>query len=359
MSDGSDSSDGLQQIFRNFENIPPTKQKEISNVLVDILKQALENFELNRITKICTLLSFNLSHSLTSLLSFCTPTKVCEMLIKFADVSWDKCIDSRKRELIESDYDTMNIFLSFSCPILLLISIWQTYDFSLIDVVLKSPDLNTENSFVISFISKLPEIPDSFLLDPKNPTEQGMRDKSHQVVQNWLRDLFVNGSISDELVQGVDVKQLALLLPFIFKQVLLTLEAGVIEDITNLVGGAEYFLQPFMLIGLIKVVYWLEQYLYSLKSDVLPDGLLEKLLILLNSIFNPPALNEDSKLFHAALLRLNSVRLLRVLRLFRSQSQSSYGIYSSESSGHPKLEVLIEKFLSILNASRFTILIQG
>ncbi|AQZ10346.1 NUT1 (YGL151W) [Zygosaccharomyces parabailii] len=351
VSDNNDSSDGLQQIFRNFENVPPTKQKEISNVLVDILKQALENFEFNRITKICTLLSFNLSHSLTSILSFCTPDKICEMLIKFVDISWDKCIESRKKELVESEYDTMNIFLSFSCPILLLISIWQTYDFSLIDLVLKSSELKTENSFVISFISKLPEIPDTFLLDAKTPTDQAMRVKSNQVVQNWLKDLFVNGSISDELVQNVDVKQLALLLPFIFKQVLLTLEVGVIGDITSLVGGFEYFLQPFMLIGLIKVVYWLEQYLYTLKSDTLPDGLLEKLLVLLNSIFNPPALNEDSKLFHAALLRLNAVRLLRVLRLFRSQSQSSYGIYSSESSGHPKLEVLIEKFLSILNAS--------
>ncbi|GAV51549.1 hypothetical protein ZYGR_0AF00200 [Zygosaccharomyces rouxii] len=351
LNDSNDNADGLQQIFQNFENIPPTKQRNISNLLVEILQHALENLEFDRIAKICSVLSFNFSHSLTSILSFSSPTKICEMLIKFVDVSWDKFVEPRCKELVESEYDTMNFFLSFSCSILLLIVIWQTYDFSLVDVVLNSPESSTENSFVISYLSKLPEIPDTFLLDPKNSSDQDMRARSHQVVQNWLRDLFVNGSISDDLLQSVDLKQLAVLVPFIFKQVLLTLEVGAIEDVSNLVGGLEYFLQPFMLIGLIKIVYWLEQYLYSLKSESLDENLLEKLLTLLNSIFNPQALNEDSKLFHSALLRLNAVRLLRVLRQFRSQSQSSYGIYSSEPSGHPKLELLIEKLLSALNAS--------
>lgn len=351
LSDSNDNADGLQQVFQNFENIPPTRQRDISNLLVDILQHALENLEFDRIAKICSVLSFNFSHSLTSVLSFSSPAKICEMLIKFVDVSWDKFVEPRCKELVESEYDTMNFFLSFSCSILLLNVIWQTYDFSLVDVVLKSSESDTENSFVISYLSKLPEIPDAFLLDPKNSSDQDMRTKSHQVVQNWLKDLFVNGSISDDLLQSVDLKQLAVLVPFIFKQVLLTLEVGAIEDVSNLVGGLEYFLQPFMLIGLIKIVYWLEQYLFTLKGGSLDEGLLEKLLTLLNSLFNPQALNEDSKLFHSAVLRLNAVRLLRVLRQFRSQSQSNYGIYSSESSGHPKLELLIERLISALNTS--------
>lgn len=347
----NEQSDGLQQVLSNFESISPTKQRELSYVLVDMLENATRDFDFNRITKICGLLSFNFSHSLTTILSFSSPTKFCEILMKFVDLTWDRCVESKRKEIGDSEFETMNIFLSFSWSLLLLIVISQNYDFSLLDVALKSPELQTENSFTILFTSKLPEIPDVFLLDPAKAGDQLVRSRSYQMVESWLRDLFVNGSISDSLLQDVDAKQLATLVPFIFKQVLLALEAGAVDDISNLVGGFEYFLQPFMLIGLIKIVYWLEQYLCCLKTDAISDDLFEKVFTLLNSILNPSTLNEDSRSFHNAILRLNAVRLLKVLRRFRSQSQSNYGIYSSEASGHPKLESLIKNFLAVLQVS--------
>lgn len=343
--------DGLQQVLRNFENVPPTKQKVLSHVFVELLEEATNKFDFNRIGKICLLLSFNFSHSLTAILTFMTPVRICEILMKFIDVLWDGCVEVKRKELADSEFETMNMFSSFTWSLLMLIVISQNYDISLIDVALQSSELTTESSFTIPFVSKLPEIPDIYFKDQTKAVDPNMHTESHQMVENWLRDLFVNGSISDSLLQSVDAKQLASLIPFIFKQILLALEVEAIDDISNLVGGFEYFLQPFMLIGLIKIVYWLEQYLYSLRSDMINESLLEKVFTLLNTIFNPTSLNEDSRSFHSAVLRLNAVRLLRVLRKFRVQSQSNYGIYSSEASGHPKLESLIKSFTTVLQVS--------
>lgn len=347
----NEQAEGLQQILNNFDSISATKQRELSNVFVGVLQNALAEFDFNRITKICLLLSFNFSHSLTTILSFVTPNKVCEMLMSFIDLSWDRCVDAKKKELADSEFETMNIFSSFAWSLLLLIVISQNYEFSLVDVALKSSELNLEDSFVVPFVSKLPEIPDVFFKDPRAAADPNMRAESQQMVESWLKDLFVNGSISDPLLQSVDAKQLATLIPFIFKQVLLALEAQALNDLSNLIGGFEYFLQPFMLIGLIKIVYWLEQYLYSLRSDTIADDVLDKIFTLLDSIFNPSSLNEDSRSFHNAVLRLNAVRLLKVLRKFRIQSQSNYGIYSSEASGHPKLESLIKNLTAALQIS--------
>lgn len=343
--------DGLQQVLRNFENISPTKQKELSFAFADLLEDATTNFDFNRISKICLLLSFNFSHSLTTILSFITPMRFCETLMNFIDVSWDSCVQNKRKEYAGSEFETMTMFSSFTWALLILITITQSYDISLVDVALQSSVLTTESSFTIPFVSKLPEIPDTFLKDQTAASDSNLQLESHQLVENWLRDLFVNGSISDKLLQNIDAKQLASLIPFIFKQVLLAFEVEAIDDINNLVGGFEYFLQPFMLIGLIKIVYWLEQYLYSLRSDMINDNLLDSILTLLNTVFNPSSLNEDSRSFHNAVLKLNAVRLLKVLRKFRVQSQSNYGIYSSEATGHPKLEALIKRFVEVLQVS--------
>lgn len=347
----SENCDGVQQILNDFENISPTKQKELSHCLISMLDDATKNLDFNRVTKICALLSFNFSHSLTSMLAFVTPSKVCEILMRFVDKTWQTSVDVKRKEFGDSEFETMNIFLSFSWSLLLLIVIAQTYDFSLINVAVKSPHLRTQDSFTLLFISKLTEIPDVFSLDLEKPNDKEIQMASNLMVENWLKDLFINGSISDSLLQSINAKQLSLLVPFIFKQILLGFEVGSINKVSDVVGGLEYFLQPFMLIGLIKVVYWLEQYLCSLKSDTISDGLIENIFMLLNVIFNPSSLNEDSASFHSAVLRLNATKLLKVLRRFRVQSQSNYGIYSSEATGNPDLELLIKKFLTVLQIS--------
>ena len=87
---------GIQRIFNGFENIAPTKQKEISLTVVNILQQAIENCDHAKISKICSLLVFNFSHSLTFIFTYCSPREIIEMLMKFIDNLWDKYVKLKR-----------------------------------------------------------------------------------------------------------------------------------------------------------------------------------------------------------------------------------------------------------------------
>ncbi|CAI4062716.1 hypothetical protein SUVZ_07G1010 [Saccharomyces uvarum] len=346
----NDSSNGLFQVLHNFESVAPTKQREIVRAILSIFNDSIKELNYNRITKICALLFFNFSHSLTTILSFSSPTTVVEILMKFIDSSKNDRNNSNINDE-SSEYETVNISLSLSWAILLLINLTQMYGISVVDVALKSPDLSIKDSFIINFISNLPNVSDKYYLEESNINDSDMLTKSHNTVQSWLCDLFVNGSITDQLIQNIETRQLANLIPFIVKQVLLSVEIGALTDISSLIGGFEYFLQPLLLIGLIKTFFWLEQFLSCVKNDTISEDILQKIFNLLNTLFNPITLNEDSKAFHSAVLRLNAIPLLKVLRKFRVQSQSNYGIYSSDAQGDPNLEPLIAKLISVLNIS--------
>ncbi|EJS43822.1 nut1p [Saccharomyces arboricola H-6] len=349
-SNTHDSSNGLFQVLHNFESVAPTKQREIVKAMLSIFDDAIKGLNYNRITKICALLFFNFSHSLTTILSFSSPTTLMETLIRFIDSSKNNRSGSNLNDE-SSEYETVNISLSFSWAILLLINLKETYGVSVVDVALKSSDLTVKDSFIINFISNLPNVSDKYYLEESNINDSDMLTKSHNTVQSWLCDLFVNGSITDQLMQNIETRQLASLIPFIVKQVLLSVEIGALTDISSLIGGFEYFLQPLLLIGLIKTFYWLEQFLSCVKDDTISEDILQEIFNLLNTLFNPVTLNEDSKAFHTAVLRLNAIPLLKVLRKFRVQSQSNYGIYSSDAQGDPNLEPLIAKLISVLNVS--------
>lgn len=345
-----DSSNGLFQVLHNFESVAPTKQREIVKAFLSIFEDAIKELNYNRIAKICALLFFNFSHSLTTILSFSSPAALMKTLIKFVDLSRNGRNGSNGNDE-SSEYETINISLSFSWAILLIINLTQTYGISVVDVALKYPELSIKNSFIINFISNLPNVSDKYYLEESNVNDSDMLTKSHNTVQSWLCDLFVNGSITDQLIQNIETRQLANLIPFIVKQVLLSVEIGVLTDISSLIGGFEYFLQPLLLVGLIKTFYWLEQFLSCVKNDTISEDILQGIFNLLNTLFNPVTLNEDSKAFHTAVLRLNAIPLLKVLRKFRVQSQSNYGIYSSDAQGDPNLEPLIAKLVAVLNVS--------
>ncbi|CAI1987258.1 hypothetical protein SEUBUCD646_0G01260 [Saccharomyces eubayanus] len=349
-SNNNDSSNGLFQVLHNFESVAPTKQREIVRGILSIFNDSIKVLNYNRITKISALLFFNFSHSLTTILSFSSPTTLVETLMKFIDSSKNDRSNSNINDE-SSEYETVNISLSLSWAILLLINVTQTYGISVVDVALKSSNLSLKDSFIINFISNLPNVSDKYYLEESNINDSDMLTKSHNTVQSWLCDLFVNGSITDQLIQNIETRQLANLIPFIVKQVLLSVEIGALTDISSLIGGFEYFLQPLLLIGLVKTFFWLEQFLSCVKNDTVSEDILQKLFNLLNTLFNPITLNEDSKAFHTAVLRLNAIPLLKVLRKFRVQSQSNYGIYSSDAQGDPNLEPLIAKLISVLNIS--------
>lgn len=347
----NETANGIQQILNGFENIAPTKQREISFAIVGIMKEAIDNCDHAKISKLCSLLVFNFSHSLTFIFSFCSPKGVTEMLMKFIDNLWDESAKLKKEDGEDSE-ESNELSLSFSWALLFLLSIYKNYNISLRNVVLTSSVLKMEDSFSIRFLSKIAEIPDDFSINEKNKQNPEVQTQSHKLVQGWLSDLFINGSLSDQLTQNTDTKQLAMLLPFILKQVICAIEMNVITDINIAISGFEYFLQPFMIIGLMKIMFWLEQYLIYLNNDFAPNELLQKVFTIINSIVNPSTLNEDSRTFHNAVLRINAVHLLNILRKFKEkQSQSNYGVYSSDSQDKSVLDLLIDKFTNVLNIS--------
>lgn len=350
LNTNTDSSNGLHQVLLNFETVSPTKQKELCDSFIQILDQATINFSFSTITKICALLSFNFSHSLTSLLSYCSPNALTSILMRYVDELWPNVEKSKKEEVEDSD-EAIHISLSFSWALLLMINLQKNYDISLVDVSLIDSNSNLANSFSTRFISGLVDVPDNFIIEGGDPSVQDVQVKSHKLVQDWLSNLFVNGSISDALMQGTDAKQLSNLVPFIFKQVIYALEIDAIVDFNNIVGGIEYFIQPFMLSGLIKIVFWLEDYLLHLKYSDKQEEVINKIFALVNTLFNPSTLNEDSQTFHSAILRMNALRLLKIFRQFKKQPQSNYGVYSSDAQENSVLDMLINKMVSVLGFS--------
>lgn len=341
----------IYQILNNFENIAPTKQNDITLAIVDLLNDAIMNNNNNRITKLCALLIFNFSHSLTTIFTFYSPKLFVELLMKYIDQQWSTSVYSKMDETDDS-LEKSESSLSFSWALLLLISIIQNYNISLIDVAINSKNLNLNDSFSIQFTSKLSEVTDEFSIDEKNLMDPEVRTQSHKLVQNWLSDLFINGSLSDQLTQRINAKQIAFLLPFILKQVLYAIELNSMTDINAAIGGFEYFLQPFMIVGLIKIMFWLENYLtYLYDNGNANSDLIQKIFLILNSLVNPTALNEDSKIFHNAVLRINAIHLLKILRKYQSKETPSnnYGIYSSDAQETSMLSSIINKLINALN----------
>lgn len=344
--EASGISNGCQQIWNNFENISPTKQRELSIAVLNMLRSAIDDLNYTRVSKLCALLYFNTSHSLTTILTYIKPDDLIVQLLTFIDIL------SNDKQLRESNNDDItNKPMCFSWVISLLILLQNSFDFSLVDVAIKNPDIQIGRCYAIKFISKLIEIDDNFTVDELTSHEPANQTEAFKLVQQWLYDLFVNGSLSDSLTQNISTTQLATLIPFIMRQVILAIEIGAVDNIDSIIGGLEYILQPFMLVGLIKIVFWLESYLLSLKCAPPNDELIQTILTLLNSLIDPTSINEDSKILHLAILKLNAVSLLKVLRHFKSSSQSDYGIYSTESYANPVLDSLINKLIDVINFS--------
>ena len=347
----SEPTNGIQQLLNGFENIAPTKQREISLTIVNILHQAIEDCDHSKISKLCSLLAFNFSHSLTFIFTYCSPKGIIEMLMKFIDNLWDKSAKLKKEDGEDSE-ENNELSLSFSWVLLFLLSCYKNYNISLRDIALTSSNLKLEGSFCVKYLSNISEIPDDFSINVTDKQNTEVQAQSHSLVQGWLTDLFINGSLSDKLTNNTDTKQLAELLPFILKQVFYAIEINVINDINIVISGLEYFLQPFMIVGLLKIMFWFGEYLIYLYNESISDELLQKILTTINSIINPPTLNEDTKVFHTAVLRINAVSILSILRKFKERyTQSNYGVYSSDFQDRSILDLLIEKFTNVLNIS--------
>ncbi|CEP61381.1 Nut1p LALA0_S03e01596g [Lachancea lanzarotensis] len=325
----SNDSD-IVQVLRKFDTLAASKQRELSEAFHEIFCESARTFDCKTFSKICCLMCFNLSHSLTTILTFVAPARFLAVATEFIDETWETHM--KQSNAANDDIEPNTEFACFSYGLILIINITRLYNIPLVESMPSSFKLSSK-SFTVKLLSSLGNItPQLDLYSTAN---------SKETLENWVRDLFVNGSLSDSLIKYADARDITKLIPFIFKQSILSVEAGAIRDISTLTGGFEYFLQPFLIGGLLGIVFWSENYLTSLKTKNLSRELLDSIFEMFSSVLNPSTLNEESRPLHTLILRLNAVPILKAARTFLNQSASNYGIYSSDSIGGPKLESLI------------------
>lgn len=329
----------LLKLLMSFDTIAPTKQVEISSAFVQILQTSIENSDLKTLGKVLWVLTTNIGHVTTSMLCCLSPDPFMSTVIGFIDKRQQSSSTSASDE---PDFESLHGYITFGMALSFIVFMNKTYGVNVEQYV-----DNYDTSYAIKFLSTIQDIPNSFVLQHGSPEE------SNSYLQNWLKDLFINGSISDTQMKNADIKDLINLVPFIFKQSLVAVQSGSVQNMSNISSGSEYFLQPFILPGLIKIMFWLGYYLKSLKSNNPPPQILSSCWELLNIIISPSSLDDDAKGLHFVILKLNCVRLLNVLHMFRNDESNSgqYGVYATHESIDPKLESLISKFEYVASIS--------
>lgn len=325
------SENPLIQMLNSFDEVPATKQVELSLEVVHLLENSCASSDYKQLGKLLWILVSNFGHSTTTMLCCISPDDFLKPVIAFLE---KKDTDSSHKASDESDLDKFNISVTFAYAISFVLFMKETYSITIEKYI---PNFN--DSYILSFIKSLKVIPENFFLPGAS------EDQSNNYLKNWLKDLFINGSISDSQMRTASVKDLIELVPFIFKQSVMALQAGAVSNIFTLTSGLEYFLQPFLLPGLIKVMFSLDQHLLAIKNSNPPPQLLSACWDMLSTIICPPSLDDDAKGLHFVILKLNCIKILNALQLFRNDENSNnqYGVYASQESNDPKLEGLITK----------------
>ncbi|AAS54870.1 AGR380Cp [Eremothecium gossypii ATCC 10895] len=332
---------GIIQIAHNLETISPTKQLEIANILYDLLSAAIESLDHKTISKVLTILTLNVGHLLTNIFCLTGYEKFARAVIRFIDVIWESN-KSKSNDMVsdDSEFENINSAMAYTLSLCFIIHVVDIYGVN-VEALVENPSKST----VLRFLSKLGEIPEVFV------APEGDLESSKTLLQQWLRELFVKNLISDNLMKSADVKVMGFMIPFIFKQTLLNVEYGIISDISSFVNGFEYFLQPFLSVGLINIVFWLEKYLLALKTTESFPKINGALFDILGAIIAPKSIGSDAKAIHSVVLKLKCVGLLKELKSFQVPSESNYGIYSSQTRQDPRLEALISKLELIAQSS--------
>ncbi|SCU88756.1 LADA_0E11914g1_1 [Lachancea dasiensis] len=334
------AENGIIQIIRKFDTLASTKQRDLAELFYELFCESAKNFDCRNFSKVCCLMSLNLCHSLTSMLTFVSPHNFLTVAIQFIDETWDANVKAADNGMSD-EFEPNTEFVCFTYALIFVIHITKTYEIPLVDMISTNIHISPD-SFTVKLISELGNV-------PPPPLKQDDNGPS-KVLENWVRDLFVNGSISDSLMKSADAKELATFIPYIFKQSVLSVESGLVKDITALTGGFEYFLQPFLIVGMVGIVFWAEQCLNSLRSQDISKEILDSVLEMLSTVLNPSSLNNESKPLHTLILRLNSAQLLKAARALRTRSRSNYGMYSSEGEGDPRLGSIISLLEDIARA---------
>ncbi|CDO94593.1 unnamed protein product [Kluyveromyces dobzhanskii CBS 2104] len=329
----------LLKLLVSFDSIAPTKQVEMSNIFLQIFQKAADSHDLKTLGKVLWILTTNIGHATTSMLCCISPAPFMSSVVKFLE---KRQSDPSTSNSDEPDFDSLHSYVTYGLALSFVAFLRTTYEVDVEPFV-----QNFEESYTLRFLSSIEDIPEIFVLQNESVEE------SKLYLQNWLRDLFVNGSISDSQMRNTNVKDLINLIPFIFKQTVIAVQTGAVSNISNLSIGFEYFLQPFLMPGLIKIMFWLEYYLHSLKNNNPRPEVLSSCWEFINILICPPSLDDDAKGLHFIILKLNCVKLLNVLYLFRNDESNSsqYGVYAAHESIDPKLEAIIANLEYIASIS--------
>ncbi|KAL6948767.1 hypothetical protein ACO0QE_001240 [Hanseniaspora vineae] len=333
----SDKSECFDIIYmlQNFESIAPTSQLIIAGTLISILETAVKNFDYKLVAKICALLSFNLGDSMPGMFTMVNCDRFVIPLIKFLDESWDEnkeqVFSTGEGNENDSDVESFNDYIYFGFALVFLIYLQEQYKVDVVQILVKITNVKKlESSFLLQYLQTYKISCKEFKLpSTKEPY------KAAKLLQDWTNSLFVENSISDELIKNADIKDLAFLIPFMFDQVISVFQGLVTTSkqqqpqnknelnaaLTNfnriVVNSVEYFSQPFMMIGLVKIVFTLDSTIKKLQSICISqdESLLDTFLNILTPLFNESGiLSSESKVLQFILYRVTGPKLLLTMK---------------------------------------------
>lgn len=369
ISDKSESFD-IIYMFQNFESISPNSQLIIAETLVNIMETAVEKFDYKLVAKVCALLSFNLGNSLPGIFALVNPNRLVIPLIKFLDDAWDEhkeqVFSTGTENENDSDVESFNDYIYFGFALVFLIYLQEQYKVDVIQTLVKITDVKKlETSFLLQYMQ-------TYKISSKELKLPSTKEpyKVAKLLQDWTNSLFVENSISDELIKNADIKDLAVLVPFMFDQVISIFQSLVTTSIqqqpqnknefnaalanfnTIVVNSVEYFSQPFMMIGLVKIVFTLESTIKTLQSICISqdESLLDTFLNILTPLFNESGiLSSESKVLQFILYRVTGPRLLLTMKNLKNLKAKE--ITENSATVNAKLDYLISRLGRICEAA--------
>lgn len=241
-------------------------------VMTELFSQK-KNFHLRRIS-LSLLLNLN---SLDLIMTYISPIDFLTPIISYLDNEF-------KLNENDNDVNFQDTFTDFGCLFLLVIFIVKQYN-------IKAENLGIpEDSFCMDFFFNFGNI-----FKDRNIDES--------VLKSWADELFHSSSgISDELISKLSAKESLYIVTYVFGQAYLALEKGII-DFETFKNGVEYFFQPFLLMPLVVIFTWTQDFTWNI-SPITNETEKNRLHLLMKVIdyLLVPEVNEEAKVIHSLIL---------------------------------------------------------
>ena len=206
--------------------------------MVKVMKRLCQNKETLPLKSLVTMLSKK-PLSLDVLLLFESPVSILRPLCDLLD-SW---------RYDEDQGEYQPVYEEFGAVLLLLLSFVHRYNFTASDLGLH----NSRDSFVAKLLSS------GYL----SRTLEDLSEKESEHLGGWIHGLFdpEGGGLTDELMSSCPPQDFYLLVPTLFKQIILALSSGMLTE-ESLKSGMEYLVDDFLIPSLIPVLTFLGTHLW-------------------------------------------------------------------------------------------------